>query len=571
MKSFLLYNRLTRAIKILKSVIKKAPRFFYLKILDALLTVAVFTTSLLLPKFLLEMLRAEDCISFVAILIVSISIELLVVLVRSLITPTLSSLEEELKSSVMTDFLNASLSLNMDYFASEKAYDTYTMIFEHSCSIYTESISILSQTVAVILEFMIITFILSWMNPVALIFLLLVAIVQSQLSNKTKRRKYAYYQKRAGHSKKLNYIYRLFWSPEHMTDLRANPLSNTIFSHKKNITDTIVSETYALSKDIGKQNAAHACITSFETFFVTAYFGYMVLTNVIWFDMFVVSQNSYSRLKKCISQIQEIYSRFYENDFYIKDYLEFIELKSNYRTGNLEIDESGINSVVFDNVSFKYPNSCTYAIRSTSFSINRGDRVFISGKNGTGKSTLVKLLLRLYEPSEGTILINGHNIKEYSVASLRKNIGTLFQSCPLYAFTIKDNLCYEGDYSNHEIEEALRKVDLWDKISQLPLKIDTPLTNQLYEGGIDFSGGERQRLALARMFLRKNSLLVFDEPTSHLDSEIEEQIFESIFASSESTAIIISHELHYAQFATKIIVLDSDMVTEVSPKKVVSD
>ncbi|MBR6096423.1 MAG: ATP-binding cassette domain-containing protein [Oscillospiraceae bacterium] len=141
----------------------------------------------------------------------------------------------------------------------------------------------------------------------------------------------------------------------------------------------------------------------------------------------------------------------------------------------------------------------------------------IVGSNGAGKTTVIKLLLRLYTPQEGEIRINGIDIKSYDIESLRKAFSVLFQDYTIYPFSVKDNITLGRKTSDATIEKALKQVGLWSKVQSLPFGIDTPVTSQMLDSGVEFSGGESQRIALARIYTSQSRFVILDEPTSNLD------------------------------------------------------
>jgi ATP-binding cassette subfamily B protein len=197
-------------------------------------------------------------------------------------------------------------------------------------------------------------------------------------------------------------------------------------------------------------------------------------------------------------------------------------------------------------------------LKDISFIINKGDKIAILGKNGAGKATIIKLLLRLYDPDEGEILINDINIKKYNTHYLCSSIKTLFQDITL------------GSKINEQIiEKALKEVELYDKITHLEDGVNTPITSQLYKNGIELSGGETQKVAISRVFATNTSFFVLDEPTSSLDPYAEYSLYNNLLQRSknESTFIVISHRLTLTHKMSKIIVIDKGSIIECGTHK----
>lgn len=269
-------------------------------------------------------------------------------------------------------------------------------------------------------------------------------------------------------------------------------------------------------------------------------------------------------MKSSIASLFETYNTLYENDLYINDYLFFLNIDhEKEQVGDRKIYLSDIEKIEFKNVSFSYPNSRTQALHNVSFTISKGERIAVIGNNGAGKTTIIKLLLKLYDPQSGEIEINGTNIKNYDVISLRKTFSVLFQDYTIYPFSIRDNITLGQELSVEKIEYSLQCVDLLKKIQSLINGIDTPITSQMNNSGVEFSGGESQRLALARIYASSSNFVVLDEPTSNLDPLIEYNLYKSLLSTlGEKTIIIISHRLTFTYKMDRILCFNDGRLIE---------
>ena len=203
----------------------------------------------------------------------------------------------------------------------------------------------------------------------------------------------------------------------------------------------------------------------------------------------------------------------------------------------------GNYAVEFKNVSFGYDNA-SMLFENFSLDIKPGQRVAIVGENGAGKSTLTKLLLRLYDVSSGEVLINGRNIKDYDVHGLRLNVGTVFQDIRVLAMSLRDNLTVYNDASDEKLCEVLEKVGLSDILKRTGGSLDTMISREFTEDGISLSGGEAQKLMLARLFTKQFGLLILDEPSSALDPLSEARLMQNILdVSNTATTVMIAHRL----------------------------
>lgn len=221
--------------------------------------------------------------------------------------------------------------------------------------------------------------------------------------------------------------------------------------------------------------------------------------------------------------------------------------------------------IEFHNVSFRYPESKRYILKDFNLIINPGDKIALVGENGAGKSTLIKLLLRFYDATEGEILINGVNIKELNLAEWHTQVGALFQDFIKYQFTFRENVIYgDADKQKDElaIKEAIKKSGADAFLKDLPNGFEQ-VVGKTFEEGIDLSGGQWQKLALARAFFRDAPLLILDEPTSAIDAKAEYEIFERVQQlQKDKTVIIISHRFSTVRNADRILVLDKGRIIE---------
>lgn len=216
--------------------------------------------------------------------------------------------------------------------------------------------------------------------------------------------------------------------------------------------------------------------------------------------------------------------------------------------------------IEFRNVSFKYKQAAGYALKNISLTICPGDYVALVGPSGAGKTTLCSLIPRFYEVSDGEILIDGHNIKDVSLRSLRRNIGIVQQDVYLFAGTIADNIRYgRPDASMEEIVEAAKQAHAHEFIIRLPAGYDT----EIGQRGVKLSGGQKQRLSIARVFLKDPPIIIFDEATSALDNVSEQAVQASLERLTHNrTTIVIAHRLSTVRSARRIVVLSGSGIEE---------
>ena len=246
----------------------------------------------------------------------------------------------------------------------------------------------------------------------------------------------------------------------------------------------------------------------------------------------------------------------------MKDYFEFFKISPSIISPSQP--KAFPNPVkigfTFENVGFKYPNTDKWASRNLNFTLRAGEKLALVGENGAGKTTLVKMLARLYDPSEGRILLDGIDLKEYDLEGLQKNIGVIFQDYIRLLLTAKINIAI-GDIDEKENQALIEKSAYQSLantvIEKLPSAYDQILGRH-FKDGVDLSGGEWQKIALARAYMRNAQLLILDEPTSSLDARAEYEVFERFAELTKGkTAVLISHRFSTVRMADRIIVLEN--------------
>jgi len=247
----------------------------------------------------------------------------------------------------------------------------------------------------------------------------------------------------------------------------------------------------------------------------------------------------------------------------VNDYRSFFELYAySEEKGGVKLPRLSAYEFKFDNVSFCYPNSQKRVLKNVSFTIKQGERLAIVGLNGAGKSTMIKLLLRLYEPTEGRILLNGIDVREYDKEDYYKVFSPVFQNIGLYAFSLAENVSMkEGE--EEKARCCLVEAGLGKKLDQLPYDVNTEILRIFHEDGIDLSGGEKQKLALARAVYKDAPVVILDEPTAALDPIAEGELYKEFDKLiKDKTAIYISHRLSSTQFCSNVVMFDGGEIVE---------
>ncbi|MFN8652238.1 MAG: ABC transporter ATP-binding protein [Gemmatimonadales bacterium] len=276
---------------------------------------------------------------------------------------------------------------------------------------------------------------------------------------------------------------------------------------------------------------------------------------------------SFRQSRELIQRVLLSASQLVEQALYLDDLFSFLALEPRIRSrpGALAVPNPIRDGFVFEDVGFRYPGSERWAVRHLSFQLRPGERVALVGENGAGKTTLAKLLARLYDPSEGRVLLDGRDLRDYDVASLRQNLGVIFQDFYRYDFPVRENIAV-GDIARLEdqpaIEHAARR-SLADSVTARLASGYEQMLGRRFEGGVDLSGGEWQKVALARAYLREAQLLILDEPTAALDARAEYEVFVRFAELTVGRmAVLISHRFSTVRMADRILVLTQGELAE---------
>lgn len=264
---------------------------------------------------------------------------------------------------------------------------------------------------------------------------------------------------------------------------------------------------------------------------------------------------------------------YFDNEVYcghLEKLYAYLDLPNKKYQGTIPIEkeffcDGGANEydIEFKNVSFKYPNSDRYVLRNINTRLSTGKKQAFVGENGAGKTTFVKLLCRLYDPTEGEILLNGINIKKYDYEEYMQLFSFVFQDFKLFSFSLGQNIATDVAYDSEKAIECMKKVSFYDRFLNLPEGLETYLYKELSQDGVEISGGESQKIALARALYKGTPVIVLDEPTAALDPIAEAQVY-SDFSNmvDNKTAVYISHRLSSCRFCDEITVFDNGRIVQ---------
>ena len=370
--------------------------------------------------------------------------------------------------------------------------------------------------------------------------------------------------------RKLSYIGRIFYLPDHAKELRQGEIADCL---QEQYEDTTNQKIDCLEKYSGKIFGLSLLSSLFTNALPHAgVTGYLIVRYLIdpalSLGSFSASINASFKLYWTIDDIGNYLTKFNEHSLYVEKFRRFLEYEPKIK-GEIE-DVPEFESLTVKNLRFSYPFAKDQSkeksvLKSIDLEIKKGEKIAFVGYNGAGKTTLIKLLMRLYDPTEGEILYNGQDVRSFDPESYRQHIGAVFQDYKIFAATLAENVM-GGEYHEQNEEtvlQALRAASFEEKLQTLPQGIHSHLTREFNKKGVGLSGGEAQKVAIARTFARPYELIIMDEPSSALDPIAEYNLNQSILESAaDKTVIFISHRLSTTRMADRIYMFDGGEIVE---------
>jgi ATP-binding cassette subfamily B protein len=457
--------------------------------------------------------------------------------------------------------------LDLDQFEDSTFYDK----LERARQQTTGRTILLSQVLSQVQDLITMAFLAAGLmafNP-WLIILLLIAVIpaflgEAYFNDKT----YALTRQQTTERRELDYIRYLGASDETAKEVKLFALSDFLIDRFRALSDKF----YWDNRDLSIRRSAWG--TVFALIGSAGYYAAYVV--IIWRTVggglsigdLTFLAGSFRQLRSLLEGILNRFTSVSQGAIYLRDLFEFFEIRPRIQVAAHPRPFPGRikEGFRFDNVGFKYLHSERWAIRNLSFTLRPGEKLALVGENGAGKTTLIKLLARLYDPVEGQIFLDGVDLKEYDPEELRRHIGIIFQDYLRYQMTFAQNIAV-GNISQKDnrplIEEAARQ-SLADKLAgKLPDHYDQVLGRRFHQG-VDLSGGEWQKIALARAYMREAQLLILDEPTAALDARAEYEVFQRFADLTRGkTAVLISHRFSTVRMADRILVLDKGQLLEI--------
>ncbi len=371
------------------------------------------------------------------------------------------------------------------------------------------------------------------------------------------------------YERKLGYVNRVFYLNDYAKEVRLNTeISNELLKDFDETNDKVLDiDKKNAGKRFGLQLMKDYICNSFlidVVYMIYLVYSAAVLHHISYSNV-AVMRGTANRMKNRMRQFADVYPKMQEIGLYVQKMKDFLAIEPKITsTDNRPLPEK-TTLIELRNVSFGYNEMDGYILNNISIKIEPYSKIAIVGYNGAGKTTLIKLIMRLYDPDEGEILLDGVNIKEYDIEEYRRKIGTVFQDFKIFAATVKENvlLDFAENGKDSDVISAMEKSGFDERLAALSDGLETNLTTEFEDNGVNLSGGEGQKLAVARVFYKDANLIILDEPSSALDPIAEYHLNRSMLtAANNKSVVFISHRLSTTRIADRIYMLEKGKIIE---------
>ncbi len=451
------------------------------------------------------------------------------------------------------------------YFDDPKYYDEYTVSYSKYASKAMETFKNLSSLLSLIVTVgSLVSYILS-STVYVLIITVVSVILKVWISKRVNKIQIQHEEESAPISRKNGYYQGILCSRDAAMDTKTTRMYDVFVEYYDKSAQEGINIKIKYNKKLSFWSSLQVLSTDGSSALIRTIVCSLIVVGKVGVGSFVSLLSAANSLAWKIQNISKYYTSLDKSVLYGAKIRYFINQPSYIEQMSLEkrtvVDNKSF-SITFNDVFFKYENS-NFTMENINIKIEKGEKIAIVGENGGGKTTLTKLLLRLYDPINGEILIDDRPLKELDLQSYRLNVGIAFQESPVYSLSLRDNLSAYQTFNETELVDGFPKLSIDEIVNKNDATLDTDVTKKFEKNGIILSGGEKQKIAVSRLFTKDFGLLIFDEPTSALDPFAEEKLNQMIFDRANSTTtILISHRLSNVIKADRIFVMNGGKIVE---------
>lgn len=445
-----------------------------------------------------------------------------------------------------------------------KYYEKYNFMLNDCDNRVREYIQFIESLCGTIVTLVSLASVIVISEPILWIFFVLPVVLDLYVTPKLNKQTFEYDKKRNNLERKGEYAQRVLYLKDYAKDVRLTKITKVILQQYKEYIKGVIG----LIDDYGYSIAKKMSMITFS-YQVFSFFSVIVIVCLeVKFGLMKMNQgviiiSLFNQVVYSIKNIADLYSECNRQSLYINQFLEFIK-NNDCNNDYLDIKEK-INKIRVENVSFRYVED-SWAVNNISFEVHSGEKIALLGENGSGKSTLVKLLLNFYEPTKGKIYINETNLNNINQKKYAGKVGALLQDFRIFSTTIEKNILHrevKNDSDLEIVEDAIRKSGFEEKFEKLNRDKKLQVTKEFDKNGIVLSGGEMQKLGIARAIAKKSDILILDEPTSAMDPIAESKFYKVIEENfNDKIVIFVSHNYSVGAFVDKIIYMKNGEICE---------
>ena len=472
-------------------------------------------------------------------------------------------MREKLHISMHSDMFKQAVRMDLEKYDNPEFYNDFIWAMDQSC---TRAIDFLEDTGKLTNRIVSTTALVSVLLSVDVemtILVLIAALIRIVLTVFVNRTNLECKKKLNPLGRKDEYIKRVFKLPDYAKELRITRVCDPLFrEHTENM-----EEIKSINRRYGKKLAllftvGYNISVIAESLLILLILYKVMVTKTLGISGFVVAVNATWKMSWLLGDMAEKIMKYHEHGIFVEKIITFFATEPKIQDGEKEAQD--FECLVIKNLQFGY-DAKKNAINHIDMEIRKGERIAIVGYNGAGKTTLTKLLMRLYDPNEGEILYNGENIKNYTLQSLREHIAAVFQDYRIFSCSLAENVAGGTCemWQEEQVKEALMRSSFGDRLKTLPNGVYTQMTREFDNSGTELSGGEQQKVAIARAFFKDSDLVILDEPSSALDPDAEYALNQAISKYAEGkTVIFISHRLSTTRNVDRIYMFDGGKIVE---------
>lgn len=528
-----------------------------------------FINTFILKEIIDALTNGADVMTVVRLLIIQLLISVAGLAIHIPLQNVFYVRLVKVSGQIQRELMDKAQKIDLECYDIPEYYDDFVIAASQSEEMVTKAVTSIARIAASAISMLIAGTMIMTVNPIVAVFPVIGFIINIITRFMITRLEYQYSVEKAKIGRKADYSKRVFYQPEYAKEIKLTGIEEALMEQY----DEAIAEERKMAMKYSLKILPPTLINWIFTFTVCQFFAVPVYLAYLAIEKKSIQLGDVASLKNATNNIKSRLDgmNYALVDFqtvgqYAERFRRFMDYKINIEgcVGTEPVPDEDC-TLELKNVCFRYKNGEKDVLKNVSMTIHKGEKLALVGENGAGKTTLIKLIIRLYDVTDGSITFGGVDIRKLDTKEYRRKIAAVFQDFQIYGATLAENVKTDlVDESDREkVVSALEKADLKSKLAKLPNGIDTELTKEFSDSGTMLSGGEAQKAAIARMFMRDMSVAILDEPSSALDPIAEYRLNKSMLENAENQAVIlISHRLSTTKDADRIILLENGSIAE---------